>query len=130
MSRTTEEINALLAKPYHAVVGVNRASGSPQLSVTWFVWDGKVLFFSTTKDRAKYRNLKRDPAISMVIDDREHGWYVAVYGKAEIIEHNHDELAIPLVEKYMTAEQRAQSAWGDPSRVIVVVHPEKILTGS
>jgi PPOX class probable F420-dependent enzyme len=126
---TFEELEAFLAKPNHAVVGVNRKSGAPQMSVTWYVWDGKTFFFSTTKKRAKYINLRRDPSISMVIDNYAEKWYVVIYGHAEIIEQNHDELVTPLLEKYMTPEQRAQYTGGDPDRVIVVIHPEKILTG-
>jgi PPOX class probable F420-dependent enzyme len=126
---TTEEIGAFLAKPNHAVVGVNRAKGAPQLTVTWYVWDGKTFFFSTKRDRAKYFNLKRDSSISLVVNNFEDNWYVVVYGHAEIIEQNHDELSSPLLEKYVPAEQREQWPGGDPDRVIVVIHPEKILVG-
>jgi PPOX class probable F420-dependent enzyme len=126
---TSEEIEALLAQPVEAVVGVNRVVGAPQLTVTWFVWDGKTFFFSTTKDRAKYLNLKRDPSISLLVNDLASHRYVVAYGQAEIIEQNHDELSRPLLEKYMSADERAQYKGGDPSRVIVVLHPEKILTG-
>ena len=126
---TTEEIEAFLAKPNHAVVGVNRANGTPQLTVTWYIWDGKTFFFSTTKNRAKYFNLKRDPSISLLVNNFAENWYVVVYGHAEIIEQNHDELVLPLLEKYMTAEEHAQWTGGDPDRVIVVLHPEKILSG-
>lgn len=124
-----EEVEAFLAKPNHAVVGVNRAHGAPQLTVTWYVWDGKTFFFSTTKNRAKYFNLKRDPSISLLVNNFAEKWYVVVYGHAEIIEQNHDELSIPLREKYMTAEEREQWTGGDPDRVIVVLHPERILSG-
>lgn len=126
---TTEEIETFLAKPNHAVVGVNRTNGAPQLTVTWYIWDGKTFFFSTTKDRAKYFNLKRDPSISLLVNNVAENWYVVVYGRAEIIEQNHDELVLPLLEKYMTNEQREQWTGGDPDRVIVVIHPEKMLTG-
>src|SRR6266581_7138921 len=98
---TPEEIEAFLAKPNHAVIGVNRANGAPQLTVTWYIWDGKTFFFSTKKDRAKYFNLKRDPSISLVVNNFEEDWYVVVYGHAEMIEQNHDELVLPLLEKYM-----------------------------
>lgn len=127
--RTVEEVEAFLAKPNHAVVGVNRRSGAPQLTVTWYIWDGKTFFFSTTKNRAKYLNLKRDPAISLLVNNFVENWYVVVYGRTEIIEQDHDELALPLLEKYMTAQERAQWTGGDPDRVIVVLHPEKILSG-
>jgi PPOX class probable F420-dependent enzyme len=130
MIMVTKEMEALFARPLEAVVGVNRTVGAPQLTVTWFVWDGKSFFFSTTRDRAKYLNLKRDPSISLLINDLENHRYVVAYGQAEIIEQNHDDLARPLLEKYMTEEQREQHKGGDPSRVIVMLHPERILTGS
>jgi PPOX class probable F420-dependent enzyme len=126
---TSEELEAFLTKPNHAVVGVNRADGAPQLTVTWYIWDGKTFFFSTKKDRAKYFNMKRDPSISLLINNFEEKWYVVAYGYAEIIEQNHDELVRPLLEQYMTAEEREQWGGGDPDRIIVVIHPEKILTG-
>ncbi len=126
---TREEIETFLARPNHAAVGTNRTKGAPQLTVTWYIWDGKTFYFSTTKNRAKYFNLKRDPSISLLVNNFAENWYLVAYGHAEIVEQNHDELAIPLLEKYMTPEQRAQWPGGDPDRVIVVLHPEKILVG-
>jgi nitroimidazol reductase NimA-like FMN-containing flavoprotein (pyridoxamine 5'-phosphate oxidase superfamily) len=69
MDITSEAIERLLAQPNHAIVGVNRASGAPQLSVVWYLWDGTSFSFSTAKGRAKYFNLKRNPSISLLIDD-------------------------------------------------------------
>jgi PPOX class probable F420-dependent enzyme len=130
---TAEEREALLSKPNHAIVGVNRAIGAPQLTVVWYRWDGTSFFFSTTKERAKYYNLKRDPSISLLVDDLEGRWYVVAYGQAEILEQNHVDLARPLLEKYVPTD-RLEEYLGEyvgdhPKRVIVVVHPEKILTG-
>lgn len=124
----TDAIEALLAGPNHAVLGVNRADGSPQLTVVWYVWDGETFRFSTTRDRAKYRNISRDPRVSLLVNDPEGAWYVVAYGTAHIVETNHDELAQPILEKYMTPEQRERHRW-DPTRVIVVLRPDRILTG-
>lgn len=127
--RTADEIAALLAKPYHAVVGINRPSGAPQLTVVWFVWDGETFRFSTTRQRAKYRNLLRDPSVSLLVDDYENKWYLAAYGRAEIVEGDHAELARPLYEKYMPGRDPGPIAT-DPSRVIVRIRPDRIVTGS
>src|SRR5579884_1317474 len=111
--RTREEIEAFLAQPNHAVIGINRAHGAPQLTVTWYVWDGETFFFSTKRDRAKYLNLKRDASISLLIDNADEKWYLVAYGRAEVLEQNHDELVQPLLKKYMTPEERAQWKGGD-----------------
>jgi PPOX class probable F420-dependent enzyme len=128
---TAEETQALLSKANNAIVGVNRAVGGPQLTPVWFAWDGTSFFFSTTKDRAKYLNLKRDPSISLIVDDPATHKYVVAYGRAEIIEQNVGELARSIIKRYVPAdrvEQMVEGVANDPSRVLVVLHPEKILT--
>ena len=128
---TSEEMHTILAKPNNAIIGVNRDKGGPQLTPVWYAWDGKAFYFTTTKDRAKYLNLKRDPAISLVVDDLDMHKYVVAYGKAEIIEHDFAELLRPIMEKYVPAERVEQSVTGvtnDPSRVLVVLHPEKVIS--
>ena len=128
---TSEEMNTLLSKANNAIVGANRAEGGPQLTTVWYVWDGNAFYFTTTKDRAKYANIKRDPSISLIVDDFESHRYVTAYGRAEIIEQNVGELARPILAKYVPTEQlerRVKAVSDDPSRVLVVLHPEKIIT--
>ena len=122
--------DAMLAKPNNAVVGVNRANSAPQLTVVWYAWDGKDFYFSTTKARAKYVNIMRDPAISLIIDDPASHTYVAAYGRAEIITENQEPLARKIIERYASgsqAEAMIKGTVNDPTRVIVVLHPEKII---
>ena len=126
----TEQQAALLAQPNTAIIGVNRSNGAPQLTVVWYAWDGKDFFFSTLKDRAKYKNIKRNPAISLIVDDSINHISVTAYGQAEIIEHNIAELTRPIIEKYVPEAQREkalQDIVNDPKRVLVVLHPEKII---
>src|SRR5207245_2253288 len=128
---TSQEMQTLLSKSNHAIVGVNRAVGGPQLTPVWYAWDGESFFFSTTKERAKYLNLKRDPFITLIVDDFETHKYVAAYGRAEIIEQNVGELTRPIIKRYVPADRVEQSVkmiGNDPSRVLVVVHPDKVLT--
>ena len=128
---TSQEIQTLLSKANNAIVGVNRPVGGPQLTPVWYAWDGTSFFFSTTKERAKYLNLKRDPSISLIVDDLETHKYVVAYGRAEVIEQNIGELTRPIIAKYVPADQLEQSVkmiGNDPSRVLVVLHPEKMLT--
>lgn len=128
---TAEEMQTLLSKPNNAIIAVNRAKGGPQLTPVWYVWDGEAFYFSTTRDRSKYPNLKRDQNISLIVDDLEGHKYIAAYGRAEIIEENVGELTRPIIKKYVLADQVEQgvtSIKNDPNRVLVVLRPEKIVT--
>jgi len=130
-SMTAEEMQALLSKSNNAIIGVNRAHGGPQLTPVWYVWNGEAFYFSTTKDRSKYLNLKRDPSISLIVDDLESHKYITAYGRAEIIEENVGELTRPIIKRYVPAdrvEQAVMAIKNDPNRVLVVLRPEKIVT--
>ena len=122
-----DDIEDLLAGARHAVVGINRESGPPQLTVVWFVWDGEVFRFSTTRSRAKYLNLKRDPSISLLVDDFEKKFYVVAYGRARLVAEGHDELARPLLQKYMP--ERVDDPQWTSDRVIVELRPDRMVKG-
>src|SRR5258708_8495502 len=116
----SEKQAALLAQPNTAVIGVSRAKGAPQLTVVWYVWDGKDFYFSTSKERAKYVNIKRNPAISLIVDGSATHTSVTAYGQAEIIEQNVSALTLPIIEKYVPEVQREEMLKGianDPNRV-------------
>jgi PPOX class probable F420-dependent enzyme len=128
---TSEEMQILLSKANNAIVGVNRAAGGPQLTTVWYSWDGTAFYFTTTKDRVKYLNIKRDPSISLIVDDFDMHKYVVAYGRAEIMEQNFGELVRSILRKYAPAEQvemRVKAVTNDPSRVMVVLRPEKIVS--
>ena len=127
---TPEELNSFLSHKHNAVVGVNRPGKGPQLTPVWYTWDGEVFRFSTTRVRAKYPNIKRDPYISLIVDSVEDHIYIVATGKAEIVEENVPELTRPLLEKYIPAENlenSMQSMGQDPDRVIVELRPESLL---
>src|SRR5258708_34825697 len=98
-----------VTKSNHAFVGFNRGAGGPQLTPVWYAWDGTSFYFSTTKDRVKHLNLKRDPSITLIVDDFETHKYVVAYGRAEIIEQNIGELTRPIVRKYVPADRLKHS---------------------
>jgi PPOX class probable F420-dependent enzyme len=45
--------------------------GTPHVAPVWFVIDGDQVVFTTPADSAKGRNLRRDPRVSLVVDDEE-----------------------------------------------------------
>jgi PPOX class probable F420-dependent enzyme len=132
---TTPEIDALLRKPLHAVVGFNRPGRPPQLSVVWFEWDGTTFRFSTLRSRAKYRLFIRDPQLSILIDDPVTRSYVAADGVADE-EQGHADPSRRLFARYLPGDDPDDpddpGDPGDPSpdRVVLALTPSRITSGS
>ena len=128
-----QELQGLLKQRNNAIIAVNRRSGGPQVTPVWYLWDGDAFYVSITTDRAKYANIKRDPSISLIVDDGSN--YVAAYGEAEFIDLNHPSvpaLAEQIVTKYVAEEQREQflKVVKEQNRVIIKLRPEKIVTSN
>src|SRR5215212_592871 len=88
-------------RPRHrAVLLTRRASGGPQLSPVTFGVDGEGrIVVSTYPERAKARNARRDPAVSVcVLSDDFDGPWVQVDGEAEVLDL--PEALDPLVDYY------------------------------
>ncbi|MFF1820681.1 pyridoxamine 5'-phosphate oxidase family protein [Kribbella sp. NPDC058245] len=125
---TTPEIEAILAKPLHAVVGFNRPGSPPQLSVVWFDWDGTTFRLSTLRTRLKYRLFTRDPHLSILINDQETLRYVAAVGEAHE-EGGHEELSRRLFARYLPGHDPGDRPV-DPERVVLALTPERLTSGS
>jgi len=91
---------AFLRERHNGILVTTRADGRPQLSpVTCGVdADGRIVV-STYPQRAKARNARRDPRVSMcVLSDDFGGAYVQVDGQAEVLDL--PAALEPLVEYY------------------------------
>ena len=123
------ELQSFLDHPYNAIVAINRPGNAPHLTPVWFTWDGEAFRFSTSRDRAKYLNIRRDPHISLIVDDPVTHTYVVASGHATILEDNPLDLARPLLEKHLPAD-RVEGSLGmvtAPDRVVIELRPSKIL---
>ncbi|GGV32170.1 PPOX class F420-dependent enzyme [Kitasatospora herbaricolor] len=102
-SNTRVELAELLdfVRPRHrALLLTRRADGSPQASpLTCGVDDAGRIVVSTYPERAKVRNARRDPAVSVVVlSDEWNGPWVQIDGEAEVVDL--PEAVEPLVEYY------------------------------
>jgi PPOX class probable F420-dependent enzyme len=81
-----EDVRAFLEQPHFAVMGTLNASGSPQLTVMWYalVPGEDVIVLNATRGLRKERNLRRDPRMSLCIEDGMR--YVTLEGRAELVE--------------------------------------------
>ena len=80
----SEKARALLQERRFAVLGTINKDGSPQLTTMWYLLDGDVILMNTKAGRTKERNMRRDPRISVCIED---GYsYVTISGTVEMID--------------------------------------------
>jgi PPOX class probable F420-dependent enzyme len=85
----TQEQRALLdlvARRRQAVVVTLKRDGRPQLSNIVYAWDADALVarISVTDGRAKTRNLRRDPRVSLHVSAEDFWAYAVVDGTAQL----------------------------------------------
>jgi PPOX class probable F420-dependent enzyme len=68
----SDQLNTFLAEPWNAILATINKNGTPQRTPVSFYWDGKAFYISTFKEAVKYKNIKRDPRISITVDEDEH----------------------------------------------------------
>ena len=79
MNRT--EAEAFVARNTRAVLATIKRDGRPQLSnISYTLDDDGLIKISVTRDRAKTRNLLRDPRASLAIQGDNWGEYLVVEG--------------------------------------------------
>ncbi|AEM86464.1 PPOX class F420-dependent oxidoreductase [Streptomyces violaceusniger] len=95
-----DELLEFVRPRHRALLMTRRADGSPQASpLTCGVDDSGRIVMSTYPERAKVRNVKREPAVSLVVlSDEWNGPWVQIDGTAEVVDT--PESVEPLVEYY------------------------------
>jgi PPOX class probable F420-dependent enzyme len=122
----------LLDRARTATLATMRADGRPHAAPVWFDLDGDTFVFTTAEGTVKGRNMRRDPRVSLCIDDEVPPFhFVVIEGTAELKAEDSDLLhwAIRIGGRYM-GEDRAEE-YGRrnsvPGELLVRVTPNKIL---
>jgi PPOX class probable F420-dependent enzyme len=126
-----QEITAYLAASHMAVVATIHRNGTPHLTPNWYRYDGRVLTLVTRKDRLKYRNLQRDPRISVCIyDPPAASNYVVISGTATCHDQDIWDEARRIIERYRAPDEVDEylARWKTEPRVLITVTPERIST--
>jgi len=96
-----KQLELLKAGKHFGVVGTVGADGRPQTSVVWVDTDGEHVVFNTTNKRAKGRNLRQNPFISISVWDNDDPYkYFEVEGTAELDENGAGEHIDELSHRY------------------------------
>jgi len=128
----TEARAFLLDRPRTAKIASVRADGRPHVAPVWFDLDGDTLVFTTWHATVKAANIRRDPRVSLCVDDEipPHA-FVLIEGVATLSD-NLEELrgwAARIAERYTgaaLAESYGQRN-GVPGELLVRVTPTNII---
>jgi len=129
------EIEEFLRLPRFAIVGTNPVNGPPQLTPVWYLYEGGQIYISIMVKSAKYRNLRRDPRISVCIaGNNPDARAVIFYGTAELTLDESaqvDEIEWRLVRRYFDSDEETQEFMDSPDyegeSARVTVTPEKVI---
>ncbi|MFF1355668.1 PPOX class F420-dependent oxidoreductase [Streptomyces sp. NPDC058297] len=129
-AQLSDELKALLDTPVFITVATIQPDGSPQVSPVWVKRDGDDVLFSTTVDRRKEKNLRRDPRVTVVVQPADNPYaYAEIRGTADLTAEGGQELIDELSLKYTGkkyAEFNPRSA-DDAERVVVRITPRKVV---
>ena len=120
----------LLGVRGHATLATIKKDGRPQLSVINYAYDAaeRVIRISLTDDRAKTRNLRRDPRATLMVHPETYKF--AVYdGDAELspVAQKPDDATVEeLVELYRAASGKEHPDW-DEYRAAMVADKRLVL---
>lgn len=130
---TDEEYRSfLLGRARTATLATVRTDGRPHAAPIWFDLDGDTLVFTTGEGSIKALNMRRDPRVSLCIDEDEPPFhFVLIEGTAELVADDPDLLywATRLGGRYMGVERaeeygRRNAVEGE---LLVRVTPRKIV---
>ncbi len=108
-----------------------RKDGRPHVVPIWYDLDGDTLVFTTGGESVKYKSMKRDPRVSLTVDDQTPPYsYVMIEGTVSFSEDPGELLhwATRIGGRYMGEDQA--EAYGKrnsaPGEVIVRIKPSRI----
>ena len=118
-------LRPLLERPLFGALGTIRPDDTVQVNPMWFEFDGEHVRFTHTNKRGKFRNLQRNPSMSlMVIDPENPQSYLELRGRlVETIDDPAGEFYVRLGRRYGNPDQQPPPDKAD--RVILVMSVEK-----
>lgn len=81
-----KQARTFLRQQHRGTLATLKTDGRPQLSLVSYLYDADdTITISTTKDRAKTRNIRREPRVSLLAQGEDWRSYVVAEGTAQIL---------------------------------------------
>ena len=130
---TADEYRAfLLERPRTAKLATVRADGRPHIAPIWYDLDGDALIFNTGDTTVKAANMRRDPRVSLCIDDDVPPFAFVIFEGIATLSDDPVELlhwATSIAGRYMGAAQAEAYGRrnGVPGELLVRVTPTRVV---
>jgi len=128
---TQGELDEFLEKSPVATLCTQNPDGTIHAAPVWFKYEGGDLLFGTQNDTRRIKNIKKNPNVTVVVDNHQEFPYkgVVMYGKARLDYDNVIATRVAIFEKYMTkagAEKLANGLASMRKLVVIRVTPSKM----
>lgn len=122
----SKDAEEFLAKPNYMVLSTLKKDGNIQMSIVWFEYrDGK-FWVSTTKGRAKYFNIKRNPHVTFIIPEvGDFYTFFKASGTASFSEEKTHEFIDDLSMRYTGKSPYAGDPEHKEDRINIIITPDK-----
>ncbi|MHA2298944.1 MAG: PPOX class F420-dependent oxidoreductase [Candidatus Hodarchaeales archaeon] len=117
----------LFEKISFGILSTIMPDGSPHTSVVWVDHDDDYILFNSITDRQKYKNIKINPLVSLVIIDPDNSYrYIEIRGKIVAFTTDGAERFVDnLAVKYLGVDRYPHHRPG-VTRVIYKLKPKKV----
>lgn len=133
MAMSEAQVNALLSDAHVSVLGTVDASGSPAQAPVWHLWRDGVAFILTSRSSRKWRNIQRNPSVSLCVDTKT-APYRAVIVEGVASEDPMDygdllrEVAIHYLGESRGAAYADNSTATNEDSVVVRIEPKRVIS--
>ena len=109
--------------------GTIKADGTPHLTPVHYAWDGKFIYLTITRTRAKYHNIKRDPRVTLcVIQNTPPYPALTIFGRAELDEEDILDRTLAVLHRFQPEVEIDRDAFlkelRRQQRVVAKIIPE------
>jgi PPOX class probable F420-dependent enzyme len=127
----TDELRILLAERRYAILATHDPDDVIHLTPIWFMFDNGRFFFESSSVSRKIKNLRRNPAASVIVDARRPGSekWVSAAGRAEVFGGEESSVVNSLIRhRYLTqealADKRVEPVFAAADDVTIKLTPE------
>lgn len=113
-----------------AILATADKSGRPHAAPIWYLYEDGEIIISTGQESKKARNVRVNPAVTLVVDRRELPYYaVMVHGSATIGERLSPELRLKMAVRYLGDDmgRRYVERRSDDTGITIRFRPRKIV---
>jgi len=121
-----ERVHDILTDRPTGFLSCHRADGHISATPVALMFDGQVVRVSTCKSRVKYKNLMRDPRVTLCVPHRNNpNRYVEIRGRAEICDDTGNAFIDSIARAYLDLDRYTFDRRGE-TRVVVTIIAEQV----